>query len=460
MSNIMMLILKYAIGLLGIALVVVVHEIGHLVVAKFSGIGVEVFSFGLGPKVWGKEYKGTEFRLSLLPLGGFCRMKGSDDLSQALLKKSKSFTHTEDGSLFSVHPLKRMATYLAGPFLNILFAIFLYSILASTPYRVISTEPVIATINEYPTLFGGATSPAFESGLRTGDTVLALNETPIRDWEALEDLLLQSEGIQLFTVLRDSKELIISVAGELTESGPRYGLSPAQKPIVGKVRPNTPEAEALLKTGDVIVQANGINISNDLDLLVALPLNTNQTTLIVSRDGTDTEISFRPNLDENGRGDWNFSLQGKNREVEAPPFSLQNGWHTTMNMARDTLYALLAILQGESSDVRQEFTGMARAALMIGDITTLGFENNTFSGLRALFYLLGIVSISLAIGNLLPLPAFDGGQILIAFVEWITHKRISPKTYWILQLVGMFSVFAIFLFLGYVDIRHFLALRR
>lgn len=100
MSNIMMLILKYAIGLLGIALVVVVHEIGHLVVAKFSGIGVEVFSFGLGPKVWGKEYKGTEFRLSLLPLGGFCRMKGSDDLSQALLKKSKSFTHTEDGSLF------------------------------------------------------------------------------------------------------------------------------------------------------------------------------------------------------------------------------------------------------------------------------------------------------------------------------------------------------------------------
>ncbi|MDD3902186.1 MAG: RIP metalloprotease RseP, partial [Sphaerochaeta sp.] len=369
MSNIMMLILKYAIGLLGIALVVVVHEIGHLVVAKFSGIGVEVFSFGLGPKVWGKEYKGTEFRLSLLPLGGFCRMKGSDDLSQALLKKSKSFTHTEDGSLFSVHPLKRMATYLAGPFLNILFAIFLYSILASTPYRVISTEPVIATINEYPTLFGGATSPAFESGLRTGDTVLALNETPIRDWEALEDLLLQSEGIQLFTVLRDSKEIIISVAGELTESGPRYGLSPAQKPIVGKVRPNTPEAEALLKTGDVIVQANGINISNDLDLLVALPLNTNQTTLIVSRDGTNTEISFRPNLDENGRGDWNFSLQGKNREVEAPPFSLQNGWHTTMNMARDTLYALLAIIQGESSDVRQEFTGMARAALMIGDIT-------------------------------------------------------------------------------------------
>ena len=460
MSNILTLILKYFIGLLGIGLVVLIHELGHLVVARMSGIEVEVFSFGLGPKIWGKEHKGTDFRVSLLPFGGFCRMKGSDDLSQALLKKAKSFTHTEAGSLFSVHPIKRVATYVSGPLFNILFAILLYAILASTPYRVITTEPIIATINEYPSLFGEASSPAYEAGLRTGDKVLALNGNPIQDWEALEDLLAKSKGIQEFIVLRESKEHIFSFAGEPTEIGSRFGLAPAQAPIVGKVRPNTPESKALLKSGDVIIQANGMKILNDLDLLVALPLDINQTRLSVEREGVIEEISFRPNLDENRRGDWNFSLQGKNREAPVPPFSLSNGWNTTLNMARDTVFSLLTILQGRSSDIRQEFTGMARAALMIGDITTLGFEHTSFSGFRALFYLLGVVSISLAIGNLLPLPAFDGGQILIAFIEWISCKRISPKTYWILQLVGMFSVFAIFLFLGYVDVRHFLALRR
>ncbi|NBK21534.1 MAG: RIP metalloprotease RseP, partial [Spirochaetia bacterium] len=161
-----------------------------------------------------------------------------------------------------------------------------------------------------------------------------------------------------------------------------------------------------------------------------------------------------------GQGEWNFALAAANRDVKAPRFSLANGLATTLTMAEDTLKALSLLISGGSKDVRQEVTGAARAALMIGDITALGLESDTRSGLRALWYLLGVVSISLGIANLLPLPAFDGGQVLTALFEWVTGKHIQPRTYWILQLVGIVTVLGIFVFLGYADMLHFLSIRR
>ncbi len=460
MNSLLILISKYLIGLLGIGLVVVIHELGHLWAAKTCGIDVEVFSFGLGPKLWGIEHKGTDFRISILPFGGYCRLKGSDDLSQALLQKDKNFTHIEQGSLFSVHPAKRIVTYLSGPLLNLVFAILLYSTLATIPYEVLSTEPVIAMINDYPSLFSHATSPAYEQGLRTLDKVLELNGMVIRDWEALEELLTDSDGIQLFTVERSGEFLTVPVEGERTEQGIRYGITVIRPPIVGTVRPATPESDAGLQKGDRILLANGTKVTNDLDLLAALESDTEMTDLLVLRGTDEIPISFRPDLNAQGKGEWNFSLASENRLMETPSFSLVTGWNTTIKMTKDTLASLMLLIGGKNQNVRQEFTGAARAALMIGDITSLGLESNTSSGIRALWYLLGVVSISLGIANLLPLPAFDGGQVLTALFEWVTGKHIKPRTYWILQLVGIVTVFGIFVFLGFVDMLHFLSIRR
>ena len=103
---------------------------------------------------------------------------------------------------------------------------------------------------------------------------------------------------------------------------------------------------------------------------------------------------------------------------------------------------------------------MARSAYLIGDITTLGLESNRSSGLYAILYLMGIVSISLALTNLLPLPAFDGGQMLIALCEWISQRQLRPRTYYRLQLVGIALVVGMFILLMVVDLRHFLMIRR
>ncbi len=460
MNSTVILLGKYLIGLMGIGLVVLIHEVGHLVAARACKIDVEVFSFGLGPKLWGKNHKGTDYRISAFPLGGYCRLKGSDDLRRALLQQDKTFKHIEQGSLFSVHPFKRIVTYLAGPLLNVVFAILLYTLLASIPTSVLSTEPVIALVDEYPSLFNSATSPAREGGLLTGDRVTHLNGKPVRDWEELEERLLSSVGVQMFTVEREEDVLTIPVRGERSESGLRYGLTVLREPIVGGVRPATPEHNAGLLQGDRIVEANGMAVESDLDLLVALAKTTGTTELLVRRGQSVQMLSFRPDLDEGGKGEWNFSLASQTRQVESSPFSIRSGWNTSLRMVQETLASLVMLIQGKSKNVRQEFTGAARAALMIGDITSLGLESSTGSGLRALWYLLGVVSISLAVANLLPLPAFDGGQMLTALFEWITGKRIQPKIYWILQLVGIALVIGIFVFLGYADMLHFLAIRR
>ena len=460
MTTVVSLAGKYLIGLIGIGFVVIIHELGHLTVARMCGISVEIFSFGLGPRVWGKQFHATEFRISLLPFGGYCRMKGADDLTRALDRNTKTFEHTEIGSLFSVHPIKRFFTYAAGPLTNLLFAILLYAILASLPYSVLSTEPVIATINDYPALFGAVSSPAYEAGLRTGDRILEYDGQPIRDWEDLEQLLSNEKpGEHTFLIERSDEKFLYAVTPVLSETGARFGLSRSQLPIVGSVRPNTPEKRADLLPGDLIVACNGKDVTNDLDLMVALSLPGEITSLTVLRNGTKQEIRFRPNTDELGKGDWAFSLHADTRRVEGSTFSLLSGVKTTYWMTFNTIKALSMILSGKAEDVRQEFTGMVRAALMIGDITSLGLESNVFSGLRALLYLLGIVSVSLAIGNMIPLPAFDGGQMLIGLYETLSRKRVRPQHYWVLQLIGFFAVIMIFGFMTYVDLHHLYLIR-
>jgi regulator of sigma E protease len=205
---------------------------------------------------------------------------------------------------------------------------------------------------------------------------------------------------------------------------------------------------------------DGNAVANHLDLHSHLIGKTDGITLTVLRDGEEHTISFTPAKDETGKPVFGFSLQSKTKQVDAQPFRLAQGWETTKRITRQIFAALASLVQQKEAEGRSEFTGMARSALMIGDITSLGFEQNKQSGVHALLYLMGIVSISLALANSIPLPAFDGGQILIALVEWLTKRQIRPKTYYVLQLVGIGCVLIMFLLLTLTDIRHFLLLRR
>jgi len=134
--------IKYLIGIVGITVVVLIHELGHLIAARICSIEVEVFSFGFGPRLIGKQMGDFDLRLSLFPVGGYCRLKGSDDVRRSL--RDEGHEHAlllEEGSIFAASPIKRIITYLAGPVASFLLAFLIYTILSIMPYEILPPKP-------------------------------------------------------------------------------------------------------------------------------------------------------------------------------------------------------------------------------------------------------------------------------------------------------------------------------
>ena len=463
MDQILQILIKYGLGILGVGTIVILHEFGHFIAAHLNGIDVEIFSLGFGPKILGKQFGKTEYRLSLIPFGGYCRLKGSDDLTRALDMKAKKFEHIEHGSLFSVHPINRLLTYFAGPLTNVIISIMLCSILAALSYPTLSTPCYVAPVSDYHYLFAGSNSPAGDAGIIKGDKVIMIDNKEIMDYQDMAYYLSKNDKQDLlFTIERIiGKNTAIrkyTISGSVTENGTyRYGLSNIINSTVASVRFLSPENKANLEKKDKILEVNGIVVSNNLDLLTALhEVEDEQICLTVLRADEVLDITYTPDTIATKRVN-KFSLYSPTRTIAGMSFTaaIAYGSSNAIHLLTNTVASLLSVLKSESDDVRQVFTGPMRASLMIGDITIMGFENSIASGFRALCYLLAVVSISIAIANLLPLPAFDGGQILIAFLETITRKKISPSNYWRCQLFGMICVVLIFAFLYFIDLRYF-----
>lgn len=459
MSYFLAQMIKYLIGIVGITVVVLIHELGHLVAARICGIDVEVFSFGFGPRLIGKHIGDLDLRLSLFPVGGYCRLKGSDDVRQSLRNEQSLFL--EEGSIFAASPIRRIITYLAGPVASFLLALLIYTILSLMPYEVLSTEAIVTTVNDYPELFGPeATSPAYDAGIRSGDRVLALNGETIDDWEALETILPVSPE-HLFMVERNGQSFHYWVEGEKQADGTyRYGLAVLQEAIVGNVRSLSAEKEAGLKKGDRIIASQGTVVHNHLDLLSTLRGELRPVSFMVLRDGEEVQLSFYPRRGDDGKPIFDFSLLAATKHVKPTSKALTSGVWQTSKILHQTLDSIRSLFTGTQKDLRSNVTGVTRSALLIGDIAALGFEQETKQGLHALLYLLGVVSISLAVVNLLPLPAFDGIQIMVAFLALITGHTIKMRTYYVLQVAGVLFIIVVFIALAGSDLRYLLSLRR
>ncbi|MDL1984099.1 MAG: RIP metalloprotease RseP [Deltaproteobacteria bacterium] len=170
------------------------HELGHFLVARLFGVGVEKFSIGFGPKIFGKRIGNTDYCVSAIPLGGFVKMVGEDpnaDVSPDDI--SVSFTHK--------HVLKRILIVAAGPFFNLLLALIIFFGMFQI-YGTFILEPFIGEVKE--------NSPASRGGLETGDRVLAINEIPIERWEDLAKIISESNGEELVLHIQRNESIIVA----------------------------------------------------------------------------------------------------------------------------------------------------------------------------------------------------------------------------------------------------------
>ena len=218
-------LIKVLLGLLGLSLVVIVHEAGHFAAARLSGIRVEAFSIGWGKVLWARKWGETEFRISLFPLGGYCKMQGEQAMIQAWESKARRID-TEEGDMYGARWWKRILVSLAGPLMNLICAGFIFFMIAFIGYKV----------HYYPSRIVMASShtersdyPADKAGLKTGDLVTAVNGSPIERFDQLQEIIVThpDESLKL-TVDRSGRLLSIEATPEMNrDSGAGFlGIYP------------------------------------------------------------------------------------------------------------------------------------------------------------------------------------------------------------------------------------------
>mgnify|MGYP002860518651 CR=1 FL=1 len=207
--------MKWLYGLLCLFFLIIFHEFGHFLAAKLFKVKVESFSVGFGPVLLHKKIRGTDYRLSLIPLGGYCGMKGEKDFKSAI-EENLSEIHAEKDSLYGVHPLKRALIGFAGPFANFIFAFLAYSIIALTGYKYYTYSNKIILASE---LYENASMVAENAGLKSGDEIVKINKKNISDFsEIINEVATRPEEEIEVTVLRDKTYLSFKMTPELDKS--------------------------------------------------------------------------------------------------------------------------------------------------------------------------------------------------------------------------------------------------
>ncbi|MBO8435672.1 MAG: RIP metalloprotease RseP [Spirochaetes bacterium] len=431
----MLKLLYLILGLLGIGLIIFLHELGHFIAARLMHVDVEVLSYGMGPRLFSIYGRKTEYRLSLIPFGGYCRMKGSLDLMKALKDDSKSMEKTEEGSYFGTTPFSRFLIYLSGPLMNFLLAIVMLAVLAIIPVDRLSDPAIITPISEYPEVFN---SNVEQPSVEKGDKLIASGDYVFADWQDAEDFISSHSGEDIpVTIERDGRTMEIVLHPSFIDGNCLYGISNLQKAIVGR------SLSESFKEDDRIVKADGKKIEYTLDLY---SIDKDSFSLTIDRNGTLLEREIT-------EGSLPFAWKSSIRKSAESVNPLAYGVKRTSDLAGAALSALGAFITFHLEDALAVMTGPVKAAESIGGITALAFSESGASGIRALLLLLAIVSVSIAVGNLLPIPTFDGGQMLINIAEMISGKALSPRSYVILQIAGMIAALIIMAAMYSLDIK-------
>lgn len=451
-------------GLLGLSVIIFIHELGHFFVARFFGVHVESFSIGMGPVLLHKTVKGTDYRLSLIPFGGYCGMKGEKDFQTAMENKLDRIPAEKD-SFYGVHPLKRIAIAFAGPFANVILAIAALSVVAMIGYDYYtSPNKIILASESYP----DSPLSAAEAGLQTGDRITAINGKRIEYFsDIVEAVSLAARKTLHVEADRNGTAMTFTLVPELDKStgAGKIGVLNWLDPVIESAAENSPAFNAGLQNGDRIIEADGKTVRNTVDLYEILK-NLREADISVERDSrvfqahlslaSQDEQSALKSAERENSGNENLvsgiSWQAIKVHTKTYPFfpALIQGAKETFKMVSVTAQSIALLFKG--IDLKQAVSGPIGITVLLGETAKEGFSAGFSVGVVTVCNFLAVISISLFLMNLLPVPVLDGGLILVAFIELVRRKSIKPKTLYAIQIAGICFIVLIFLLGMFADI--------
>ncbi len=446
-------------GIIGLGLVVLIHEAGHFFAARAVGIRVEVFSIGWGRKLFGFRRNDTEYRISWIPLGGFVKMKG-ETAYQSAVEEGKDLIDAEPDSYFGAAPWRRIIVALAGPAMNLIFALIVLSLINLGGYEYRSFSNRIVLSDDFPeySAIEGQSSPALRAGLSSGDRILAVDQTTTENFQILSQELSTRalDEVQL-TVLRNGEQ--ITRTAELLldpESGAGIlGIYPYIEPIVGGLAEGS---TGNLRIGDRILSINGTEVGNSYEVRraldgIAVGAEQVNADLVIERDGMAREL-VHPLMYDSERNMLLLGFyyqQGTYRVASDGIFdALASGWNEVWETLAMTFKGLGLMFRGLNP--MNALSGPIKITMMVGEITAEGLSQGISTGIRAFFHLLSLLSVALFFGNLLPIPVLDGGQVIISLAEIIKRSPIGTKAFFRYQSIGAVIVFALIAFILFGDL--------
>lgn len=453
-------------GLVGIGIMVFVHELGHFVAARLAGVEVEVLSLGWGPRLIGFKRGNTWYQVSwLLLIGGYCKMKGELVPSTAGGGQPEGVAAAEGpapepahpkGSFLAASPLQRIMISAFGPLFNLAFAFIVFALIAWIGYSFPSSDSRVVLATDYTLDAFPKPPPASVAGLRTGDRIVSIDGKPVANFQDILESVQEAAGRSLAVgVVRAAggARETLSMTPQLdkdTGAG-RIGIYAWVDPVVKSVVPNSAAAIAGLQPGDVIVEAGGKPVANSIDVSQALSQAASKLAIVVSRAGTRQPMTLVKNGPDPGVvyaiGLYHSPALGLDGAVAR---SAQETWNTVTM----TVKGIGLLFQGVNW--RRAVMGPLGITKAIGAATTGGFAYGGVGGAAYwAFELLAVVSIALFMMNLLPIPALDGGQIILFIAEAIRGRAVSTRLIWRLQIVGFSLLIFLFLFASANDLGFF-----
>jgi regulator of sigma E protease len=446
--------LNVLIGLFGLGLVVFLHELGHLVAAKSNGVTVEAFSVGWGRKIWSFSRGGTDYRISWLPIGGYCKMKGEHALLRAWQERS-SRIDVEPGDFYAARPWRRVIILLAGPLVNLVFAILVLATIAVVGYSIQTFPNRIVMTTD----FGSASTPALAAGLETGDRIVEIDGRSIETFRDLQTTIARAPQQELrMTIDRGGVTRDVTITPELdtTSGAGRIGVYPWVDPVVGGVDPSSAAAIGGLLPGDRIVSVNGTETPHSIAVEVAVDsARQSAISVVVDRDGVERQLRLIPDVDPEGSA--RLGVMYETMEVRTPRFGIVAGLAEGVRQAFETLSLTVRGigLLFAGVDLNQALMGPVRITYMVGEVATAGAEAGLGRGILSFFNFLSLISVTLFFMNLLPIPVLDGGQIVITLAEMVMRRQVHPRFVYHYQLVGNVIILGLMFFALFNDILFF-----
>jgi regulator of sigma E protease len=401
-------------------LLIVVHELGHFLAARWRGLFIEGFGVWFGKPIWKKTINGVQYSLGSLPFGGFVKLpqlapmdmiEGKADVDRARLPK--------------ISALDKIIVAIAGPLFSVLLALAFACIVWAVghPVSESDTTTVVGYVEK--------DSPAGQAGIQAGDRILEVDGKKVTRFSGMNDSVIwnvvRSEGSTIpFKVDRAGQIKVFEVTpvkaptrGWRRASLRQVMIFPAVTPVVEKVQPNSPAAAAGLQVGDVIVSLNGQPVFHWAALSEYLETHGEQPiTLQLRRNGQIIEAPVEPKIFPNEKKprigiEWDAS--GK------MSLSHPNPVEQVYNSVTSTLNTIGAVASPKSDVGPQHMSG----PLGIGRIYYLLFQSER--GWQLALWFSVILNVNLAILNMLPIPVLDGGHIVLALIESVRRKPVNMR---------------------------------